>query len=234
MIQSFKAMVRVQSYINDHRKQKTLQFSSQTPQGHKNLSNSLSRRTNQAMASSAEHRAMALCLAIFVTLQLQVSMAAVYKVGDSAGWTTIGNVDYKNWAATKTFHVGDLILFAYNPQFHNVMQVTHADYKACNATTPIATHTTGNDTITITARGHHFFLCGVPGHCQTGQKVDINVPRTLLVQAPSGSPSSLSTTTTTVPAPSPSSTAPLYALMGLLGKLGLSMVVFAAFVSGFA
>ncbi|GMP56463.1 hypothetical protein CsSME_00020943 [Camellia sinensis var. sinensis] len=52
MIQSFKPMVRVQSYINDHRKQKTLQFSSQTPQGHKNLSNSLSRRTNQAMASS--------------------------------------------------------------------------------------------------------------------------------------------------------------------------------------
>lgn len=35
--------------------------------------------------------------------------AAVYKVGDSAGWTTIGNVDYKKWAATKTFSLSDVI-----------------------------------------------------------------------------------------------------------------------------
>ncbi|KAL6971481.1 hypothetical protein U1Q18_031158 [Sarracenia purpurea var. burkii] len=41
----------------------------------------------------------------------QVSIAAVYKVGDSAGWTTIGNVDYKQWAALKTFQVGDIIRF---------------------------------------------------------------------------------------------------------------------------
>ncbi len=39
----------------------------------------------------------------------QVMDAAVYKVGDSAGWTIIGNVDYKQWAATKTFQVGDTI-----------------------------------------------------------------------------------------------------------------------------
>lgn len=102
---------------------------------------------------------------------------AVYKVGDSAGWTTIGNVDYKKWAATKTFNVGDVIVFEYNPQFHNVMQVTHAGYRACNSSSPIATHTTGNDSITITTRRHHFFLCGVPGHCQAGQKVDINAHR---------------------------------------------------------
>ncbi|KAL3505900.1 hypothetical protein ACH5RR_031282, partial [Cinchona calisaya] len=38
-----------------------------------------------------------------------VSSGAVYKVGDSAGWTTIGKVDYRKWAATKTFQVGDLI-----------------------------------------------------------------------------------------------------------------------------
>lgn len=40
---------------------------------------------------------------------LPLSFAAVYKVGDSAGWTTIGNVDYKKWASTKTFRVGDII-----------------------------------------------------------------------------------------------------------------------------
>lgn len=40
---------------------------------------------------------------------MQISYAAVYKVGDSAGWTTLGNIDYKKWAATKNFQLGDTI-----------------------------------------------------------------------------------------------------------------------------
>lgn len=48
-------------------------------------------------------------LLLVAVATLQLSFAAVYKVGDSAGWTTIGNVDYKKWASTKTFHVGDII-----------------------------------------------------------------------------------------------------------------------------
>ena len=49
---------------------------------------------------------------------VHVSNAAVYKVGDSAGWTTIGNIDYKQWAATKTFKVGDIIRKFSSIQFH--------------------------------------------------------------------------------------------------------------------
>lgn len=56
---------------------------------------------------------MALAGKGFVLLMLMVAVhisnAAVYKVGDSAGWTTIGNINYKQWAATKTFQVGDII-----------------------------------------------------------------------------------------------------------------------------
>lgn len=51
-------------------------------------------------------RAVVLMLAMALFRMID---AAVYKVGDSAGWTTIGNVDYKQWAATKTFQVGDTI-----------------------------------------------------------------------------------------------------------------------------
>lgn len=42
-------------------------------------------------------------------LLLRLSEATVYKVGDAAGWTTIGNVNYKQWAALKNFRVGDVI-----------------------------------------------------------------------------------------------------------------------------
>ncbi|KAI4317791.1 hypothetical protein L6164_025634 [Bauhinia variegata] len=157
--------------------------------------------------------ALMVLLMMMAAVGVSVSEAAVYKVGDSAGWTTIGNVNYKNWAATKTFKLGDVIIFEYNSQFHNVMRVTHEMYKSCNGTSPIATFSTGNDSIKITNYGHHFFFCGVPGHCQAGQKVDINVPRQKLSSATAPSPSSSSLASPVVPAvdkvpaPSPSNAA---------------------------
>ncbi|KAG8484483.1 hypothetical protein CXB51_022862 [Gossypium anomalum] len=170
-----------------------------------------------------------------VVALLQFSHAAVYKVGDSAGWTSIGNLDYKQWSATKTFQVGDIIRFEYNAQFHNVMRVTHPMYKACNASAPLATYTTGNDTINITTKGHHYFICGAPGHCQAGQKVDINVLRTseaAPTTAPEGS-TAASIPSAGSPAPSPSSGISLRASKGsLITKLCLAMVGFAVFVSG--
>ncbi|XP_044494495.1 mavicyanin-like [Mangifera indica] len=133
------------------------------------------------------------------------SLGAVYKVGDSAGWTVVGNVDYNKWASTKNFHVGDVIVFSYNNQFHNVKQVTHKDFKSCNATSAMAVYTSGSDSITLNNTGHHYFMCGFPGHCEAGQKVDIMVtpvslsPTTSPFNAlpPSGSP---------LPAPTPTAT----------------------------
>ncbi|XP_059625386.1 chemocyanin-like [Cornus florida] len=104
-----------------------------------------------------------------------VSMGVVYKVGDSEGWTSLGHVDYKSWALSKIFKIGDVIVFEYNNQYHNVIRVTHKNFNACNATAPYANFTSGNDSFTIKKGGHFYFICGVPGHCQAGQKVDIRV-----------------------------------------------------------
>ncbi|XP_074307170.1 mavicyanin [Silene latifolia] len=160
---------------------------------------------------------------------------AVYKVGDASGWTTIGNVDYKQWAATKTFHLGDVVVFQYNAQFHNVMQVRHAEYKECNASSPIATHTTGNDTITITKHGHYFFLCGVPGHCQTGQKVDIHVLNPVtsaIAPSPSSIASSPANAATTTISPGPSSSAPSL-WNSSIGLVRVVASILTAFLTGF-
>ncbi|KAL5860231.1 hypothetical protein ACOSQ4_001527 [Xanthoceras sorbifolium] len=112
---------------------------------------------------------------LLITALFRVSLCAVHKVGDSAGWTTIGNVDYKKWASAKNFHVGDVITFEYNNQFHNVKQVSHRDFQSCNATSSIAVYSSGSDSMTLKRPGHYYFLCGFPGHCQAGQKVDILV-----------------------------------------------------------
>ena len=115
------------------------------------------------------------------------------------------------------------------------MRVTHLMYRACNASAPLANYTTGNDSINITTKGHHFFFCGIPGHCQAGQKVDINVLRTSET-APTTAPSGLSPSSVPsigVPAPSPSNAVSLKVSKGSFSKLGLVIAAFAVLLSGF-
>ncbi|XP_057805943.1 mavicyanin-like [Salvia miltiorrhiza] len=186
------------------------------------------------MDSILEKRSLAVFLFLISTLS-HLSFGAVHKVGDSAGWTTIANVDYKQWAISKSFQIGDIIVFEYNSQFHNVMRVTHAEYKTCNVSSPITTHTSGNDSIAIDTRGHHFFVCGVPGHCQAGQKVDINVPRAPSV-APSPSGSASASASPAPPlaagAPAPSSGASLSALSVPFDQLGYMLLLQLACIVG--
>ncbi|GAA0167008.1 hypothetical protein Leryth_020054 [Lithospermum erythrorhizon] len=176
-----------------------------------------------------ETRGFGIIFLVVVLVSMQSSSGEIHKVGDSAGWTTIGNVDYKQWAATKTFKIGDVIVFQYKPEYHNVMQVTHAEFRACNVSSSISTHTTGNDSITITTPGHHFFLCSVPGHCQAGQKVDINVLNSAST-APPQSATPAAVAAAQAPAPAPSVAAPLH---GLNRLSTVCLLIALALVSGF-
>ncbi|CAL9117755.1 unnamed protein product [Musa textilis] len=141
-----------------------------------------------------------LVLLVVAAAGVGLSQAVVYKVGDEVGWTTMGSPNYTAWAISKTFHKGDTVgnlnacvgfcmaVFEYNNTYHNVLEVRKEDYKACKAASPIATYTSGNDSIRLKRHGHHFFICGMPGHCEAGQKVDIRIPKPTSSAAPSGSP----------------------------------------------
>lgn len=138
---------------------------------------------------------MAMSMKSVLVLTLGLAMAAtssavVYKVGDTSGWTILGNVNYTDWVVNKTFHLGDTIEFQYPQGIHNVLEVKKADYDSCTNSSPISTYTSGDDKITIKRPGHRFFICGVPGHCAAGQKVNIRVlkQRTPSSDAPSTAP----------------------------------------------
>ncbi|KAH8504149.1 hypothetical protein H0E87_011708 [Populus deltoides] len=167
-------------------------------------------------------KSMVIFFLIFMAFCRGVSMAAVYQVGDSAGWTSMGQVDYQEWAASKNLHVGDTLVFNYNSQFHNVKQVTQQGLQSCNATSPIATYTNGYDTVTLEKLGHFYFICGYPGHCQAGQQIDI------LVSSPT---SSLSPSPSTDQTAEPSAASSLYFSYNLCWTLG---VLLAFCLSGFA
>ncbi|KAL0551005.1 hypothetical protein IC582_010076 [Cucumis melo] len=121
--------------------------------------------------------------------------ATVHQVGDSSGWTTLIPVDYAKWASSQKFHVGDSLLFKYNNTFHNVLQVTQEQFKACNSSSPAASYNSGADSIPLKRPGTFYFLCGFPGHCQLGQKVEVKVTSASSSHLPAPSPS---------PGPSPS------------------------------
>ncbi|XVE73131.1 hypothetical protein DITRI_Ditri11bG0092900 [Diplodiscus trichospermus] len=165
-----------------------------------------------------------------------VSLGAVHKVGDSKGWTSLGNIDYSKWASTKSFHVGDSLLFEYNSQFHNVKQVPHNDFQSCNATSAIASYTSGSDSVPLKRPGHFYFLCGVPGHCQAGQKVDVLVTATSVGPSASPSPSAFASSPANSPSellsPGPAQSS---ALSLIFSELSLALSSFVTiFVFGFA
>ncbi|XP_054821183.1 mavicyanin-like [Prosopis cineraria] len=176
--------------------------------------------------SLVQRNNIVLLMTMTIMVMVIMSDGAVYKVGDSAGWTSIGHVDYSNWVASKNFKAGDTIIFEYNPEFHNVMRVTDEMYKSCNAMagTPLETFNTGNDSIKINNYGHHFFICGFPGHCQEGQRIDINVIRVSATKPPSPS----TTDDDDDLCPCPNKAPPFMASFGLVG-LAMSFFAPAAF-----
>ncbi|KAL0349086.1 UNVERIFIED_CONTAM: Early nodulin-like protein 3 [Sesamum angustifolium] len=107
-------------------------------------------------------------------MQLRVD-GAVYKVGDSAGWTITG-VDYEKWASTHSFKVGDTVVFKYDNESNDVIQVTEENYNTCNSEDPIDIFNSGNDELEYTNPGSFYYLCSFPNRClYNKQKIEIKV-----------------------------------------------------------
>ncbi|GMI90981.1 hypothetical protein HRI_002767400 [Hibiscus trionum] len=111
------------------------------------------------------------CL-LLISCMVVPSLAKVYTVGDSSGWTT--GVDYSTWASGKTFKVGDSLVFNY-PTSHTVDEVSSSDYSSCTVGNAITTDNSGATTVALKKAGTHYFICGVVGHCGNGMKLAVKV-----------------------------------------------------------
>uniref|UniRef100_A0A7C9DGI0 Phytocyanin domain-containing protein n=1 Tax=Opuntia streptacantha TaxID=393608 RepID=A0A7C9DGI0_OPUST len=131
------------------------------------------------------------------------SLGEVYRVGDSAGWAL--GVDYAVWSNSKTFLIGDTLVFEYGSG-HRVDEVSERDYKTCRsrAENPINRDIKGSTTILLPTPGQRYFICGVIPHCGSGMKLAVNV---LASGGPPTSAANYSTSSTTA---SPAATASGY------------------------
>ncbi|CAK8563433.1 unnamed protein product [Lathyrus sativus] len=134
-----------------------------------------------------------------------VTGPVTYTVGDTLGWTVPTNdpAAYTSWASRKSFKVGDILVFNFPLNVHNVEEVTKEKYGSCNSSSPIATFSNPPVRVTLNKTGTHYFICGVPGHCSGGQKLSINVGG-----SSSSSPASSPSPSATSPSPSASSPSP--------------------------
>ncbi|GLT26222.1 hypothetical protein SLA2020_013040 [Shorea laevis] len=128
-----------------------------------------------------------------------------YTVGDSSGWAVPsgGAVFYSTWAGNKNFRVGDTLVFNFASGRHNVAGVLKADFDACNTTNTQFVNSSAPANIVLNSTGEHYYICTVPGHCNGGQKLAINV--SAATPSPAPQPSSPAPSPAT-PSPSPSAT----------------------------
>ncbi|PON63209.1 Blue (type 1) copper protein, binding site [Parasponia andersonii] len=138
--------------------------------------------------------------ALAAVAMLQSSaVATTFFVGDSANWVIPSSPNfYSNWAANKTFKVGDILVFNFVSTQHNVAEVTKANYDACNGASPISIQTSSPVNITLQKTGEHYYICTVGSHCSAGQKLDINVTG---ASSPAPQPSSPSPSSSPSPVP---------------------------------
>ncbi|PWZ31670.1 Uclacyanin 1 [Zea mays] len=127
------------------------------------------------------------CVACWAALSLvNVVMAVDYVVGNPAGgWD--GRTDYQSWAAAETFAPGDTLTFKYN-SYHSVMEVTKSAFEACTTTDPIFYDNSGSTTVALTMPGTRYFICGAPGHCLGGMKMQVQVADRPAPTTPSSPP----------------------------------------------
>ncbi|CAL5403509.1 unnamed protein product [Camellia sinensis] len=110
---------------------------------------------------------------------INVAMATSYTVGSpNGGWDLTTNL--QGWASSQSFSAGDSLVFQYTPN-HVVLEVTKADYDSCQTSNPLQTHTGTNTVIALPSPGKRYFICGTPGHCAQGMKLEID---TLATSAP--------------------------------------------------
>ncbi|VVB02661.1 unnamed protein product [Arabis nemorensis] len=82
--------------------------------------------------------------------------------------------DYTSLATGKPYAVGDTMVFNYGGG-HTVDEVSESDYKSCTVGNAISSDSSGTTRIALKTSGTHYFICGIPGHCDGGMKLSVTV-----------------------------------------------------------
>ncbi|KDP46361.1 hypothetical protein JCGZ_10201 [Jatropha curcas] len=127
-------------------------------------------------SSSFSYTKLMLLLSIFSSLHYFSVFSFEFKVGGNRGWVIPPENDtkiYNDWASENRFQIGDTVRFRYEKD--SVLKVTEEEYKKCNSSHPSFFSDTGNTVYKFEHAGPFYFISGVSGHCEKGQRIIIKV-----------------------------------------------------------
>ncbi|MQL99831.1 hypothetical protein Taro_032562, partial [Colocasia esculenta] len=110
-----------------------------------------------------------------VMVMVGSSQAHDFYVGGRDGWVQQPRESYMQWAERNRFQVNDSLVFRYRPRDDSVLVVSMQDFDACDTTRPIRKFDNGDTIFQFDRSGPFFFISGVPGRCQAGQKLEVVV-----------------------------------------------------------
>ncbi|KAI3993791.1 hypothetical protein MKX01_002804 [Papaver californicum] len=110
--------------------------------------------------------------------------------GDNFGWSIPEYKDfYSDWSSNQSLHIGDTLVFEFESEFHNVMQVSRREYDECTSQNPFQAFIIGPATVTLIQDGIQYFICSIAEYCNLGQKLSVAVqPSSSSPTTPSSQP----------------------------------------------
>ncbi|KAL5800517.1 hypothetical protein ACOSQ4_033401 [Xanthoceras sorbifolium] len=131
-----------------------------------------------------------------------------YRVGDSVWSIPPYPHYYSDWSSAHLFYMDDSLVFDFETEFSNLIEVAPLDYQSCTANNPIKIISSGPATILLKEAGVFYFLCNLSNYCELGQKICIIVQDRHANFPPTPTPSPLPVVTPPVLSPIPVPTAP--------------------------
>ncbi|XP_008775029.1 chemocyanin-like [Phoenix dactylifera] len=122
----------------------------------------------QGRGTTSSTVALGLVLICLFVCQFEIIESKEYIVGDALGWT----FGVANWPNGKNFQAGDVLVFRYDPQAHNVVAVDAAGYNSCKVGLNSKVYDSGNDRISL-QKGANYFFCSFANHCQMNLKIAV-------------------------------------------------------------
>ncbi|KAI0518737.1 hypothetical protein KFK09_006173 [Dendrobium nobile] len=125
------------------------------------------------MASSLLFRIVLLTISSIMSIEAKEFAVG----GEPSAWKIpSSNSDSLNqWAEANRFQVGDYLVWDYDAKKDSVLQVRKKDYHSCNTSSPIAVHQDGSTRVRLRRSGAHYFISGVEGACEKGEKLVVVV-----------------------------------------------------------
>ncbi|CAN1300156.1 unnamed protein product [Linum perenne] len=78
----------------------------------------------------------------------------------------------ESWPQGKTLYSGDILVFKYDDQYHNVVVTDQVGHDTCTVTQNSTTYDSGDDHIQL-QYGQNFFISSIQDDCHGGMKMAI-------------------------------------------------------------